>query len=412
MMAFPFSFNKNKKDYSKNSFSTAIYSGKPATIISEEEALKIPSVKAAVELISNSISTLPIYLYVENEIDKSIEKVSDSRINTLNHRSNKFQTAQSIKKKVVTDYLLHGKAYLYKKNGELHHLETRNVDEADYTDDGITLGRKEITYNGPRTVELDSSEVIIIDSATNGILADGGKILVQASQQIEYSLALLTNSAVPTGVLKSASRLTETVINRLRESWESLYQGASRSGRTIILEEGMEFVPLSMKPDEMQLTDSHKTMISEIARLFNIPESMINSSANKYNSLEQNGAQYLKGTLFPIITAIESSLDNEMLNETEQQLGYFFRFDTSEILRTTESEKIKTVSEALSNGLISFNEAREKLDMPKIEKDYYTLSLGNVLKDAKTGELTIPNMGVVDNQVKGERTNENNGIKK
>ncbi|WP_180232099.1 phage portal protein [Bacillus cereus] len=411
-MAFPFSFNKNKKDYSKNSFSTAIYSGKPATIISEEEALKIPSVKAAVELISNSISTLPIYLYVENEIDKSIEKVSDSRVNILNHRSNKFQTAQSIKKNVVTDYLLHGKAYLYKKNGELHHLEARNVDEIDYTDDGITLGRKEITYNGTSTVELDSSEVIIIDSATNGILVDGGKILVQASQQIEYSLALLTNSAVPTGVLKSASRLTETVINRLRESWESLYQGASRSGRTIILEEGMEFVPLSMKPDEMQLTDGHKTMISEIARLFNIPESMINSSANKYNSLEQNGAQYLKGTLFPIITAIEISLDNAMLNETEQQLGYYFRFDTSEILRTTESEKIKTVSEALSNGLISFNEARAKLDMPKIEKDYYTLSLGNVLKDAKTGELTIPNIGVVDNQVKGERTNEDNGIKK
>ncbi|PEL63770.1 phage portal protein [Bacillus wiedmannii] len=412
MMAFPFSLNKNKKDYSKNSFSTAIYSGKPATIISEEEALKIPSVKAAIELISNSISTLPIYLYVENEIDKSIEKVSDSRVNILNHSSNKFQTAQSIKKKVVTDYLLHGKAYLYKKNGELHHLEARNVDETDYTDDGVTLGRKEITYNGTSTVELDSSEVIIIDSATNGILADGGKILVQASQQIEYSLALLAHSAVPTGVLKSASRLTENAIARLKGSWERLYQGASQSGRTIILEEGLDFEPLSMKPDEMQLTDSHKTMISEIARLFNIPESMINSSANKYNSLEQNGAQYLKGTLFPIITAIEGSLDNEMLNETEQKLGYYFRFDTSEILRTTESEKIKTVSEALSNGLISFNEARAKLDMPKIEKDYYTLSLGNVLKDAKTGELTIPNMGVVENQAKGERANENNGIKK
>ncbi|MDA1526486.1 phage portal protein [Bacillus cereus] len=411
-MAFPFSFNKNKKEYSKNSFSTAIYSGKPATIISEEEALKIPSVKAAVELISNSISTLPIYLYVENEIDRSIEKVSDSRVNVLNHRSNKLQTAQSIKKKVVTDYLLHGKAYLCKKNGELHHLEASGMRETGYTDDGYTYSHKEFTYNGAVEVELDPSEVIVIDSATNGILTDGGKILVQASQQIEYSLALLAHSAVPTGVLKSSSRLTENAISRLKSSWERLYQGASRSGRTIILEEGLDFEPLSMKPDEMQLTDSHKTMISEIARLFNIPESMINSSANKYNSLEQNGAQYLKGTLYPIITAIESALDNKMLNETEQQLGYYFRFDTSEILRTTESEKIKIVSESLSNGLISFNEARAKLDMPKIEKDYYTLSLGNVLKDAETGELTIPNMGVTDNQVKGERTNEDNGIKK
>ncbi|PEI43566.1 phage portal protein [Bacillus pseudomycoides] len=407
-MAFPFSFSRNK-DYSKgSSFSTAIYAGRPAMIISEEEALRIPSVKAAVELISNSISTLPIYLYVENEDDSSIEKVTDSRVARLNHSSNKFETAQSIKKKVVTDYLLHGKAYLYKKNGELHHLEAKNIEEVDYTEDGITIGRKEFTYNGTNTVELDSSEVVIIDSATNGILADGGKVLVQASQQIEYSSSLLANSAVPTGVLKSSSRLTENAITRLRKSWESLYQGASRSGRTIILEEGLEFLPLSMKPDEMQLTDSNKMMISEIARLFNIPESMINSSANKYNSLEQNGAQYLQGTLSPIITAIESSLDKEMLTDTEQQLGYFFRFDTSEILRTTESEKIKSVSDALSKGLISFNEARAKIDLPKVEEDYYMLSLGSVLKDAKTGELTIPNMGVVDNQIKGETANEDN----
>ncbi|MDA2218769.1 MULTISPECIES: phage portal protein [unclassified Bacillus cereus group] len=407
-MAFPFSFSR-KKDYSKDSsFSTAIYAGRPAMIISEEEALRIPSVKAAVELISNSISTLPIYLYVENEDDSSIEKVTDSRVARLNHNSNKFETAQSIKKKAVIDYLLYGKSYLYKKDGGLHHLEARNIEETDYTDDGITIGRKKFTYNGVNTVELDSSEVIIIDSATNGLLVDGGKVLSQASQQIEYSSSLLAHSAVPAGVLKSTSRLTENAISRLRKSWESLYQGVSRSGRTIILEEGLEFEPLSMKPDEMQLTDSHKMMISEIARLFNIPESMINSSANKYNSLEQNGAQYLQLTLLPIITAIESALDKEMLNDTEQQLGYFFRFDTSEILRTTEAEKLKSVSEALSNGLISFNEARAKIDMPKIERDYYTLSLGSVLKDAKTGELTIPNMGVVDNQVKGETANEDN----
>ncbi|PFF30665.1 phage portal protein [Bacillus cereus] len=407
-MAFPFSFSRNK-DYSKgSSFSTAIYTGRPAMIISEEEALRIPSVKAAVELISNSISTLPIYLYVENEDDSSIEKVKDSRVARLNHSSNKFETAQSIKKKAVIDYLLYGKAYLCKKNGELHHLRASGMEETPYTDDGYTYGRKEFTYNGAIEVELDPSEVIGIDSATNGILVDGGKILSQASQQIEYSSSLLAHSAVPAGVLKSSSRLTENAITRLRKSWESLYQGVARSGRTIILEEGLEFEPLSMKPDEMQLTDSHKMMISEIARLFNIPESMINSSANKYNSLEQNGAQYLQGTLSPIITAIESALDKEMLTDTEQQLGYFFRFDTSEILRTTESEKIKSVSDALSKGLISFNEARAKIDLPKVEEDYYTLSLGSVLKDAKTGELTIPNMGVVDNQVKGETTNEDN----
>ncbi|MED3861216.1 phage portal protein [Priestia megaterium] len=393
-MASLFSWGRssNSNNSKESSISTALFVTPPLPLITEEDALKIPSVKSAIELISNSVSHLPIYLYSENEMNGRIKKVSDPRTKFLNHEANDYDTAQALKKKVATDYLLRGKAYLYKKEDRLYHLPFKDVQEELYTIDGITISRKEFVYQGVTEVTLDESEVIVIDSATNGLLVDNGQLLSIALAQLDYQQSLLSSGALPSGVLKTASRLTEPVINRLRSSWESLYSGAKKTGKTIILEDGMEYQQLSIDPDRMQFIETNKQMVSEIARIFNIPESLINSQANKYNSLEANNIAYLQNCIGPILTAIESALDKNLLSDIEKELGYFLRFDTSELLRTTEAEKIATVSAAFNNSLISFNEARAKLDMKPTEEDYYLLSLGKVLR-SESGELTVLNLG-------------------
>ncbi len=67
--------------------------------------------------------------------------------------------------------------------------------------------------------------------------------------------------------------------------------------------------------------------------------------------------------------------------------------DTSELLRTTEAEKIKTISQALEKGLISFNEARHRLDLKGIEEDYFVLGLGQVLKKVSDDSMLVLNIG-------------------
>ncbi|WJE54845.1 phage portal protein [Bacillus cereus] len=407
-MANPFRWRKssnsnNEKDY----FSTAFFVSKPLAVIKEADALKIPTVKSAVELISSSIAQLPIYMYVEHD-DSSIEKIADSRTSILNHEANDFDASQVIKKKIVADYLLHGRAYLYKdEKDKLHHFPASKVQEENYTQDSITVAKREYVYQGLSTVTLQEHQVIVIDSGTNGLLVDSGQLFSTALEQLNYQQSLMQNGATPTGILKSASRLTQTAIDRLRESWTALYQGAKTAGKTVILEEGLDFQQLSMSPDKLQLTESNKQMVSEIARVFNIPESMLNSAANKYASNEQNSIQFLQGTLAPILTAIESAFDKKLLTQVEKDLGYFFRFDVSELLRTTEKEKIETVTKALKDGVLSFNEARAKLDLPKVEKDYWLLSIGNVLK-YETGDLENLNLGPQEDKKnqEGQPTNE------
>ena len=396
-------------NYSSNHSSGAIFSMfSTSTPVTEEQAMKIPSVVACVELITGSIAQLPIYLYKENDKGEVERIANDRRVFLLNNEPNSLLNGYSFKKRVAKDYLFYGVSYTKKETArnnvlELNPFDMRLVQVTKYLIDGYKYDAdiKLTTYgadgNGIQKIFKPYELVMILrdseDGVTSrGILESGSDILTLAINEGEYTNNILKNGALPIGVIETVNRLSENAIKKLRAGWESIYGGAKNSGKTVILEEGLQYKPISLKPNDMQLVDGRKATVSEICRLFNVPESMVNADANKYASNEQNNLHFLQYTLSPIITAIESALDKSLLLEKEKEEGYYFRFDTSEILRTTERERIESAAQGLMRGFYSLNETRAKFDMPKLEDDYFMWSLGNVLFNPGTKEMFVPNM--------------------
>lgn len=405
-MANPFTWGNRKKNEPKDYFTETIFSSDRSYSISEEQAMQIPGVKSSVELIASAVSSLPIYLY-EEMVNGDINDVEDKRVALLNGKANKYEPASKIKKLLVKDLLLYGKAYLYRKDNEIKNLPANKVvPKGAYEDDGIMVARKVYVYNGnKKTVDLQEHQVIEFTTGTEGVLVDGERILNQAINELDYTKGIMTNGSLPIGILKASSRLTETAINRLRTSFENLYGGAQRSGKTMILEEGLDYQSISLNPNELQLNETSKHTLASVARLFGVPLAMIDSSANKYASLEQNNIHFLQYTISPLLDVIESTLNQNLLEEYEQNSGLYFRFDTSEILRTTEKELVETTVRLLEKGLISKNEARAKLDYKKVKNDYFLVGLGSALEDTESGDLTIINLGQTIKE--GGSTNEN-----
>jgi HK97 family phage portal protein len=412
MRLFDF-FNKNNNEveersiYTSNGQNLAIISLLGGSNITEEQAMKIPSLVACLNLIEGTISQLPIYLYQENGQD--VVKVPDKRTRYLNGEANYFTDSQRFKRQVVKDYLFYGKSIIYvERKGNsiisLNALNAKNIQFKQYTTNGITLSNVEVEYNGLGTTsKIDYEDVIIIDSGNEGILKHGVEILELALEQNTYSKNLLKNGALPIGIIQSMSRLSENAIKKLRAGWESLYSGSKNAGKTVILEEGMEYKPIALNPEQLQLANSRKVTNSDICKLFGVDESLISAEFNKYSANSQQNLAYLQYTLAPIITAIECALDKSMLLESEKDNGYYFRIDTSEILRSTPKEQVETVGIAVEKGLYSVNEGRAILDKNKIQKDYFMWSLGHVLYDANKDEIIVPNMlGKV-----GDMNNEN-----
>lgn len=394
---------RNLNEFSYGNFAITSYFGAGQTV-TEDQAMTVPAVASSVELITSSIAQLPVYLYKQDASGK-VEKIEDRRVFLLNNEPNDLMNGYNFKKSIVKDYLFHGASYtkVEKVRNDVTALYTLPVEWLTVTR-YRALGYKytaslKLNY-GDATEDFLPEELISVlrdskDGITGqGVLQNNSEVLQLAIDEQDYTQSILKNGALPIGILKSASRLTETAINRLRSSWEGLYSGAKKAGKTVILEEGLDYQSISLKPDELDLTNIRKNTVSEIARIFNVPESMINSSANKYASNEQNNIYFLQYCISPILMSIESALDKSLLLESEKEQGYYFRFDVSELLRTTEKEKIETTVEAMKNGLLSINEARARIDLPNLEIDYFTWNLGSVFYNPESGDMTIPNMGI------------------
>ena len=440
-MAFinPFNFKKEENTNTENrSFDSAFFYGGTSFTsyfgsnqkVTEKEALSIPAVSSAIELITASVSQLPIYLYkVENDNEVVVVK-DDKRSFLLNNEPNYFMNAQTFKKQIVKDYLFYGASYIKieKERNEITGLYTLPIEEISIEKYRVSPYEYQATikvgYDGNSNISNsfspDELAIVLKDSKDGftgiGILEENSDTLRLALDEIDYTNSILKNGALPIGVLKATARLSSKAIERLRSSWENLYGGSKKAGKTIILEEGLDYQPISMKPNELDLSNIKKQTISEIARIFNVPESMINSASNKYNSNEQNNIYFLQYCLAPILTSIESAYNKSLLLESEKEEGYFWKVDVSELLRTTERERIETVVTAMRSGLLSINEARRRIDMPNIDNDYFTWNLGNVFYDNETGKIMVPNTGVTidpsDLSEKGFEENLNEDIDK
>jgi len=390
----------------KNAASGFIVSNRPGhTKVSEEKAMQIPAVSSAVHLISSAIAKLPIELYDIDDDGDAKKILKDDRLFLLNSEPNEVQTATSLKKRIVIDYLLYGGSYIYIKRVEnrnkiksLHRLPVDSMTIEKYELDGFI---NSIEFNIDRVennLKLSDVACILKDSedgfSPRGILDSGYKTLSTALNEIDYSGSILKNGSVPLAVLKTMGTLSEDALKRIKADWENLYTGGQNAGKTVLLENGLEYETVSLKPNELELTEAKKSGISDISRLFSIPESMINANANKYNSNEQNNIYFLQYTLEPILINIEKALNKSLLLESEKKNGLYFKFDTSAILMVTEKEKAE-IAQVLSNtSAVKQNEIRKVLGLSKLDTDYMFLSQGKVFYNTETGKAFNPNLGV------------------
>lgn len=357
--------------------------------VTEEKVLKIPTARSCVDLISGSIAQMPVYLYKEDK-DGKIEKVEDDRVHLLNHEANDFLNGYALKKHMVKDYLLHGSSYVSIIEAgntilELHPLLAKSVVVNKRIKNGYRVVGADILLANSENGALNQAnrhqpkfkphELMIALQDTHdgltghGVIKHGQDVFKQALSEMEYTQNLYENGALPLGLLKTNARLNEKQASSLRQAWAKLYGGVKNAAKTVVLQEGMTYQALSMNPSEIQMSETRKSTNTEICKLFNISESMISTTAGKQQhvSIEQTNTQYLKTTLSPIIASLEGSMDRALLLESEKDSGYFFRFDTSELIRSTEKERVETVVSAVQGGLFTINEGRAKFDLPAIE---------------------------------------------
>ncbi len=346
------------------------------TNVNEETARKVVALQSGIDLIANAISTLPCYLYRRNKDGERV-KVDDYRNYLLNASPSETVVASNLKYNIVKNLILKGNSYTlitYDKLGkvkELLYLKNVTVGKVKLSDGTVnfkysfTLNDKYMTVNHHEMINIIKDNDDSCSYKGRGVLEKGMELLNIAASENKYAYSSLNGVNVK-GYLSKDTKLSSEAKENLKESWKKFYTGADKTS-TPILEEGLEFKQLNLKPAEIELLQSRQFTIKQIAMLLNIPFSYLVDSASSYNNSAEEALRFLRQTLSPYIRLMEENFNKYLLTEKEKGQGYFFEFDTQEILRVSVKEQIDYLDKATKGGLMTLAESRRKLNLPYIE---------------------------------------------
>lgn len=404
-------------------FNGVIQEANNEIFIDSENILLIPTVESCLNLTAGSIAQMPIYLYEKTKKGKKPVE-NDLRVHLLNVKPNKFDTGYKLKKNMVMDYLIEGSSTVEIERGDfdlvekLHYIPRRSVN-ARVSRNGTKIVKAhfdisvsgEGQQNGSATQPISFENMIcVVNNPTDsnpfigrGVLTTGKHILQQALHENRYLKSLYLNGAVLRGLLKTSGRLSVDAIERLRQQMITNLSG-NNSNKMMVLEEGLDFTPTSMKPIDLEFVKSRQETDIQIFRLFNVPENMTSKDGN--GNFDDTNRYFVRNTLGPIIKAIEAELDASLLADFEQG-KYEFKFDTSELERASEADRIEMLVKATGGPLLTTNEGREALDYEAVVGgDDLQKNQSAVMMNTKTGKKVSLNAAreIDENSADGKPT--------
>lgn len=130
-----------------------------------------------------------------------------------------------------------------------------------------------------------------------------------------WNKALLDNSARPSGALVYApgetSHLTEEQFERLKGELEEGYTGASKAGRPLLLEGGLDWKSMGLSPRDMDFIAAKNTASRDIALAFGIPPMLLGIPGdNTYANYAEANRAFYRSTVVPLVLRSACAMGN------------------------------------------------------------------------------------------------------
>lgn len=345
-----------------------------STSYSNSKAMKLSTVYACTNLLSNSVALLPIKIvkYVNGRKIEIANHPLQRLLNlTPNNRYNKF----NFFKLLIESVILNGNGYIYISRDEKLNVKSLElIDPAYVTPLPQEDGTVKYLVSGMKAA-VDAVNMIHIfqhcDEMFNGIsvIKYASMALRGAYDREESSDNFYSRGLGLLGVLKSSAPLTADQKKQIAESWEKSMARTSQGG-VAILPQGLDFQAISVSPEDAELLESRQYDVVSLCRFFNVsPLKVFDYSHMSYSSLEQVSLSYLQDSVLPYTQLMEDEFNRKLFKPSE--VGeYGIDFDFTAIVQADKKAEADYYRQLLVNGILSINEVRDKMGYSPIEEDY------------------------------------------
>lgn len=361
----------------------------PKAVRTTDDALRISTTYACVEMISNSVAQLPMRPFRRTKNGRELA-FDDSTFELLSSTPNEYTTRYTLLDLLVKSMLLYGNGYakIVRDTAgvakELYYQDPRDI--AVFTVD--TQNGKVIDhyYNTRSGVVIEPNDMVhLLNFSLDGV--EGISTIKHAC----YSLGLAKSADLHasnfysgggalTGIISiQEGRLTEEKRDKIRDQWRRQVAGDSIA----VLDGDTRYQPISVSPDDAQLLDTRKFSVEEICRFFKVsPVKVFDLSHSSYSTVEAVNISFLVDTLTPYLEKIELEF-RKKIYPPQKRKSMEIDFDTRNITRADSTAQANLYRTLSIIGAVTPNEVRDAFALPPIaggDKAYIQVNMQQLSK--------------------------------
>ncbi|MFT8787212.1 MAG: phage portal protein [Bifidobacterium psychraerophilum] len=335
------------------------------------DPLSLSTVFRGVQVLQTAITGLPIH---EMRAGIKLNTVSSLVTNPDVNRSRRDFLAD-----MVASMVLDGNAFvrLVRFDGEIVSCEVLPPSLVVVSDDGTDPASPKLRYSylghDYQPDQIVHCKFLNVPGRLRGLgpISAAREEVEGAKMARDYKARFYTDSSNLKGYLKSDQKITAESAKQAKQDWKA----SGKAGDIKVMGSNLSYVPLDMKPADLQFLETQKFDTTQIARLLGIPASImlaaVDGSNLTYSNIEQSWIEFADYTLSAYTGEIEE------LFATLLPRGREAKFDWDSSRRADMADRFNAYKTALDSKWLTIDDVREREGMPPLKSEPTNVEVSN-----------------------------------
>lgn len=329
-------------------------------LVTPDSALNVAIIFRCIELLADTVAGLPKGMMEELK-DGTRKEAADHPLHELiRHQPNEWQTAFEFVKLMEWNRQMRGRAFarIVRSRGRVIGLVPLHPDRVTVKQaPDLKLVFVYRRQDGSE-VMLPQSDVFYLKDATlDGVscmsrLTRMREAIGLALRTEEHGSRLFAQGVKPGGVFEMEGTLSTDAYERLKTSLEETYSGSENAHKTMLLEEGMSFKPVTMSSDDAQFLQTRQFQRGDLAIAMGVPPILIGDSEKTSSwgtGIEQIGIGFLQYRIDPLVDSWVQALRRDCI-AIEDRRRFYVHVNLNGLMRSSAKDRAAYFSKALGSG--------------------------------------------------------------
>ena len=199
--------------------------------------------------------------------------------------------------------------------------------------------------------------------------------LDQHNMIAKHNIGLLVNGARPSGAIVfkpkddmgNTAMLSDGQREQISRDLEQRFVGTKNAGRPVLLEGDFDWKEMAMSPKDMDFLQNKNMAAKDIALCFGVPSQLIGiPDSQTYANVQEARLALYEETIIPLARRIMSDMNEWLSPSFGEEINIQYDFENVPAMTERRRRIYENVTAAVREGIISRNEARERLGLGPI----------------------------------------------